>query len=66
MDGARAKAERVLTNDPGAGVIRQVDAGYECAEQVAAERDVAIPMWSQPGQPEVGSAESKRADQPGG
>jgi urocanate hydratase len=41
---AAAKLERVLTNDPGMGVIRHVDAGYERAEQVAAERDVRIPM----------------------
>jgi urocanate hydratase len=41
---AAAKLERVLTNDPGTGVIRHVDAGYERAEQVAAERGVRIPM----------------------
>ncbi len=38
------KAERVLTNDPGMGVIRHVDAGYEEAQAVAAERGVRIPM----------------------
>jgi urocanate hydratase len=38
------KAERVLTNDPVMGIFRHVDAGYEAAEQVAAERDVRIPM----------------------
>jgi urocanate hydratase len=41
---AAQKIERVLTNDPGMGVIRHVDAGYERAEQVAAERGVPIPM----------------------
>jgi urocanate hydratase len=41
---AGQKAERVLTNDPGMGVIRHVDAGYEQAVEVAAERDVVIPM----------------------
>jgi urocanate hydratase len=41
---AGQKAERVLTNDPGMGVIRHVDAGYEEAETVAAERGVRIPM----------------------
>jgi len=41
---AGRKAERVLTNDPVMGIIRHVDAGYEAAEQVAAERDVRIPM----------------------
>jgi urocanate hydratase len=43
-DLARLKIERVLTNDPGMGVIRHVDAGYEIAERVAAERGVRIPM----------------------
>jgi urocanate hydratase len=41
---AAQKAERVLTNDPGMGVIRHVDAGYDRAAEVAVERDVAIPM----------------------
>ena len=41
---AAQKLARVLTNDPGMGVIRHVDAGYEQAEQVAAERGVRIPM----------------------
>ncbi|MEO8850615.1 MAG: urocanate hydratase [Allobranchiibius sp.] len=41
---AAEKLRRVLTNDPGMGVIRHVDAGYERAEQVAAERDVRVPM----------------------
>jgi urocanate hydratase len=41
---AAQKLARVLTNDPGMGVIRHADAGYERAEQVAAERSVRIPM----------------------
>ncbi len=41
---AAAKLERVLTTDPGMGVIRHVDAGYERAREVAAERGVRIPM----------------------
>jgi urocanate hydratase len=41
---AAQKIERVLTNDPGMGVIRHVDAGYERAAEVAAERDVRVPM----------------------
>jgi urocanate hydratase len=41
---AAAKLERVLTTDPGMGVIRHADAGYARAEQVAAERGVRIPM----------------------
>ena len=41
---AAQKLARVLTNDPGMGVVRHADAGYERAEQVAAERGVRIPM----------------------
>ncbi len=41
---ATQKLERVLTNDPGMGVIRHVDAGYERASEVAQERDVRVPM----------------------
>ena len=43
-DLAAQKLARVLTNDPGMGVIRHVDAGYEHATDVAAERGVRIPM----------------------
>jgi urocanate hydratase len=43
-DLAAQKLERVLTNDPGMGVIRHADAGYEHAIAVAAERGVRIPM----------------------
>jgi urocanate hydratase len=46
-DGSRLaeqKLERVLTSDPGMGVIRHVDAGYERAGEVARERGVRIPM----------------------
>jgi urocanate hydratase len=43
-DLAAQKLERVLTNDPGMGVIRHADAGYERATEVAAERGVRIPM----------------------
>jgi urocanate hydratase len=42
-EGAR-RLERVLTNDPGMGVIRHADAGYERALEVAADRGVTIPM----------------------
>ena len=41
---AAEKLARVLTNDPGMGVIRHVDAGYERAEQVADQRGVRVPM----------------------
>jgi len=41
---AAQKLARVLTNDPGMGVIRHVDAGYQHAADIAAERGVRIPM----------------------
>ena len=41
---AAQKLERVLTTDPGMGVLRHVDAGYERAIEVARERGVRIPM----------------------
>jgi urocanate hydratase len=41
---AAQKLQRVLTNDPGMGVIRHADAGYDLACEVAVERDVQIPM----------------------
>ena len=43
-DLAAQKLERVLTTDPGTGVIRHVDAGYDRAAAVATERGVRIPM----------------------
>ena len=46
-DGTPEAAERlarVLTNDPGTGVMRHVDAGYEEARECAQERGVKIPM----------------------
>jgi urocanate hydratase len=42
---AAQKLSRVLVNDPGMGVIRHVDAGYDHAATVARERGVRIPMW---------------------
>lgn len=49
-DLAGQKLSRVLTTDPGMGVIRHADAGYDRATEVAAERGVRIPMaegdWS--------------------
>ncbi|MEV6974320.1 urocanate hydratase [Kitasatospora sp. NPDC093806] len=41
---AGEKIRRVLTNDPGMGVIRHVDAGYDRAVEVADERGVRVPM----------------------
>jgi urocanate hydratase len=43
-DLARQKLERVLTTDPGMGVIRHADAGYEDALTVAREQGVNLPM----------------------
>ncbi|WP_380279026.1 urocanate hydratase [Kitasatospora purpeofusca] len=44
---AGEKIRRVLTNDPGMGVIRHVDAGYDRAAEVADERGVRVPMAEQ-------------------
>jgi urocanate hydratase len=41
---AAEKLERVLTCDPGTGVMRHADAGYQRARDVAAERGIRIPM----------------------
>ncbi|MFT4136698.1 urocanate hydratase [Microbacterium sp.] len=41
---AAEKLQRLLTNDPGMGVIRHVDAGYQRAVDVARERGVRVPM----------------------
>ncbi|MFT3943622.1 MAG: urocanate hydratase [Ancrocorticia sp.] len=41
---AARKLERLLTNDPAMGVIRHVDAGYQRAVDVAAERGVRVPL----------------------
>ena len=38
------RVERVLTNDPGTGVMRHADAGYDIARRVARERGIDIPM----------------------
>jgi urocanate hydratase len=46
-DGSEMMAkriERVLTTDPGMGIIRHVDAGYEEAEAFAKRKGVKIPM----------------------
>jgi len=43
-DLAAQRLERVLTSDPGTGVMRHADAGYESAIAVAAERGIRIPM----------------------
>jgi len=43
-DEAEARLERVLTTDPGTGVMRHADAGYDIAIKVARESGVKIPM----------------------
>src|SRR5881409_1383186 len=40
----RLRLERVLTNDPGIGVARHVDAGYEAAQETARKNGIRIPM----------------------
>ena len=55
-DASYEKLTRVLTNDPGTGVLRHADAGYEIAEQTAREVGIRVPMldgthapsWQQP------------------
>ncbi len=55
---AARRLERVLTTDPGMGVVRHADAGYERAIAVARERGVKIPMATHPS--------ARRAPCPGG
>ena len=43
-DQGAFRVETVLTNDPGTGVMRHADAGYQIAQNVARERGVDIPM----------------------
>ncbi|MFG6147655.1 urocanate hydratase [Halobacillus sp. B23F22_1] len=46
---AEARLDRVLTSDPGMGIARHVDAGYDLAEKTAREKGVHIPMLKQEG-----------------
>jgi urocanate hydratase len=43
-DKAAARLERVLTADPGTGVMRHADAGYDLAIQTAKQRHIDLPM----------------------
>ncbi|MBX3120010.1 MAG: urocanate hydratase [Fimbriimonadaceae bacterium] len=43
-DNSAFRLERVLTSDPGMGIVRHVDAGYEKASEVAQAKGVKIPM----------------------
>ncbi len=47
-EAARGRLERVLTSDPGMGVIRHADAGYSQAIDFAANKSIEIPMKPQP------------------
>lgn len=46
-DAAGMRLQRVLTSDPGMGIVRHVDAGYESAKSAAREKGVHIPMMDQ-------------------
>ncbi|MCV2361447.1 urocanate hydratase [Paucibacter sp. TC2R-5] len=48
-DAAAKRLERVLWNDPGTGVMRHADAGYEIAKKTAAERGLNMPMLQRQG-----------------
>jgi urocanate hydratase len=43
-DSAERRLQRVLTADPGTGVMRHADAGYDIAIQTAKERGIDLPM----------------------
>ena len=43
-DEGALRLERVLTNDPGTGVMRHADAGYPLARETARERGIDLPM----------------------
>ena len=44
-DEAEARLKRVLRNDPGIGVIRHADAGYDIAKQTAADHGLNLEDW---------------------
>ncbi|TKC19525.1 urocanate hydratase [Robertmurraya kyonggiensis] len=46
---ASERIERVLTTDPGMGVVRHADAGYEIAKKTAIEKGIKMPMLNQEG-----------------
>jgi urocanate hydratase len=50
-DEMRLRLDRCLTNDPGTGVARHADAGYEDARRVASERGVKVPFLNEKHQP---------------
>jgi len=46
-DNSKRRLERVLTSDPGMGVLRHVDAGYSTAIEFAKAHDLPVPMEPQ-------------------
>jgi urocanate hydratase len=48
-DSAAERLERVLTTDPGMGVVRHLDAGYDEAESAARELGLSTPMFDASG-----------------
>ncbi|HZE14103.1 MAG TPA: urocanate hydratase [Chthoniobacterales bacterium] len=46
-DNSRRRLERVLTSDPGMGVLRHADAGYSRAIEFAAEKNITLPLEPQ-------------------
>jgi urocanate hydratase len=47
-DNSKGRLERVLTSDPGMGVLRHADAGYSRAIDFAAKHEIDIPMPPKP------------------
>src|SRR5207302_7647068 len=47
-ENSKRRLERVLTSDPGVGVLRHADAGYSCAIDFAAKNEIDIPMSPKP------------------
>jgi urocanate hydratase len=46
-DNSKRRLQRVLTSDPGTGVLRHADAGYSPAIEFAVAHDIEIPMQPQ-------------------
>src|SRR5262249_11458986 len=47
-ENSKRRLKRVLTSDPGMGILRHVDAGYSSAIEFAAAHNINIPMKPQP------------------
>ena len=59
-DEAARRLNRVLTNDPGLGVARHVDAGYEEAEHTAREKHINIPLTTRGTKDTKGTKEDQK------